>query len=205
MMDALFWSILLLLVGLGLMLLELFVPSAGVIGVLAALAIVGSVVMAFTGGWVSGSIMLAATLILVPAIIAAGIRWWPYTPIGRLLVLQTPDEESEVLPDTPEYRDLPSLVGRRGVAKTMMLPSGAVLIDGKSYDAVSDGLAIDAGQAVRVKAIRANRIIVDLAPRALDEQTRGESSFDDPSAAAADVLDQPASSLGLQSLEEPPA
>ena len=50
-MDALLWSILLLLLGLALIALEVFVPSGGVLGVLAALALIASIVVAFSGGW----------------------------------------------------------------------------------------------------------------------------------------------------------
>ena len=60
--DALLWSILLLALGLGLIALELLVPSGGVLGILAALAIIASIAVAFSGGWVTGVIMLVATM-----------------------------------------------------------------------------------------------------------------------------------------------
>ena len=45
------------------------------------------------------------------------------------------------MPDTPERRTLRQLVGKLGVAKSVMLPSGAVLIDGQTIDALSEGHA----------------------------------------------------------------
>jgi membrane-bound ClpP family serine protease len=190
--DALFWSILLLLLGLGLIALELFVPSGGVLGILAALAIIGSIAVAFSGGWVTGVSMLVATMVILPIVLAAAVHYWPRTPIGRLIVLATPQRGDEVLPDTPQYRQLKDLIGKRGVAKTKMLPSGAIVIEGRVYDAFSEGMAIDAGQAVRVTAVRTNRIVVilDDAPG----QRLAESS---------DMLAQPAQNLGLESLEQP--
>jgi membrane-bound serine protease (ClpP class) len=194
-MDVWLWSILLLLVGIGLIGIELFVPSGGVLGVLAVLAIIGSIVVAFTGGTVPGVTMLLTNLVLIPVIIAVAIKWWPYTPIGKAVVLQTPVNEEEVLPDNECYRKVQSLVGRRGVAKTKMLPSGAVVIEGETYDAVSEGVAIEPGQPIRVIAIDMNRIIV--AADTLPPQPQV--------ADAADVLLQPADKLGLQSLDEPPS
>lgn len=194
-MDAWVWSILLLLVGIGLIGIELFVPSGGVLGVLALLAIIGSIVVAFTGGAVPGVTMLLTNLVLIPVIIAVAIKWWPYTPIGKAVVLQTPVNEEDVLPDNDFYRKVQSLVGRRGVAKTKMLPSGAVAIEGETYDAVSEGVAIEPGQPIRVIAIDMNRIIV--AADTLPPQPQV--------ADAADVLLQPADKLGLQSLDEPPS
>ena len=191
-MDALFWSIVLLVAAIGLIGLEIFIPSGGVLSVLAVLAVVASIVVAFTGGLHTGLIMLVTTAVVIPLVLAAVIRWWPYTPIGRMVVLHRPESEEEVLPDTEEYRRLKSLVGRRGVAKTKMLPSGAVVIDGETYDAVSEGMAIEPGQPVRVTAIRTHRIIVTL-----DEG--GAAAGDVP-----DVLSQPAESLGIESLKDPP-
>ena len=187
------WSVLLLLLGIGLIGLELFVPSGGVLGILALLAILGSITMAFTGGWVSGLTMLVTNFVVIPVLIALAIKWWPYTPIGKAVVLQNPESDAEVLPDDEYYRRLKDLLGRRGVAKTKMLLSGSVVIEGASYDAVSEGMAIDPGQPIRVLAVEMNRVVVTL-----DEpwMQAGESS---------DVLLQPAENLGLQSPEEPPA
>jgi membrane-bound serine protease (ClpP class) len=188
--EALLWSILLLLVGLGLIALELFLPSGGVLGIMAGLAVIGSLVIAFTGGWVTGLIMLLATIVILPLVTAAAVHYWPRTPLGRLVVLETPADD-ELLPDDPAYR-LQDLIGKRGIAKTKMLPSGAIVIEGRVYDALSEGMAIDPGQAVRVTAVRTNRLMVvlDDGPPA----TRLDGSM---------MLAQPAQELGLESLEQP--
>lgn len=194
MTDALLWSILLLALGLGLIALELFVPSGGVLGILAALAIIASIAVAFSGGWVTGVIMLVATMLILPVALAAAIHYWPRTPIGRAILLETPQSEEEVLPDKPAHRKLKDLIGKRGTAKTKMLPSGAVVIDGRVYDAIGEGMAIDPGQPIRVTAVRTNRIVV-----VLDDSPRAFASE------SADVLAQPAHNLGLESLDQPPS
>jgi membrane-bound ClpP family serine protease len=193
-MEPLIWSLLLLVAALGLIALEIFIPSGGVLGILAALAVVASLAVAFTGGIMTGTIMMVVTIVVVPLVVAGAVRWWPHTPIGRMLVLGVPASEDEVLPDTPEYRALGELVGKRGVAKTKMLPSGIVLIDGEAHDALSDGMAIERGQAIRVTAVRANRIVV-----VLDD----EASWHERAVSGDDVLAQSAESLGIPSLDEP--
>ncbi len=192
MADALLWSILLLLLGLGLIALELFIPSGGVLGVLAALAIIGSLAVAFSGGWVTGIIMLVATMVILPLVLAAAVHYWPRTPIGRMIILEAPQSGDDVLPDAPQHRQLQDLIGKRGVAKTKMLPSGAIVIEGRVYDAFSEGMAIDPGEPIRVTAIRTNRVVVVLDDAPGDRL--GESS---------DMLAQPAGSLGLESFEQP--
>ncbi len=193
-MEPLIWSLLLLVAALGLIALEIFIPSGGVLGILAALAVVASLAVAFTDGIMTGTIMMVVTIFVVPLVVAGAVRWWPHTPIGRMLVLGVPASEDEVLPDTPEHRVLGELVGKRGVAKTKMLPSGTVLIDGETHDALSDGMAIERGQAIRVTTVRANRIVV-----VLDD----EASWHERSVSGNDVLAQSAESLGIQSLDEP--
>jgi membrane-bound serine protease (ClpP class) len=196
-MDALFWSIVLLLAGIGLIGLEIFIPSGGVLSILSVLAVVASIVVAFAGpggGSGVGLAMLTTTGVVIPLVLAAVIRWWPSTPIGRMIVLHTPESEEEVLPLTEEYQHLKSLIGRRGVAKTKMYPSGVVLIDGEPYDAVGEGMAIEPGQPIRVIAMRTNRIVVTV------DTEDGPPPSDEP-----DVLAQPADSLGIDSLEDPPA
>jgi membrane-bound serine protease (ClpP class) len=193
-MEPLMWSVLLLVAALGLIALEIFIPSGGVLGVLAALAVIASLAVAFTGGMMTGTIMMVVTIVVVPLVVSGAVRWWPHTPIGRMIVLGIPASEDEVLPDTLEYRTLGELVGKRGVAKTKMLPSGVVLIDGESYDASSDGTAIDPGQPIRVTAVRANRIVV-----LLDDN--GDRYGD--AASGSDVLAQSAESLGILPLDEP--
>ncbi len=117
-------------------------------------------------------------------------RWWPLTPMGKRLLLGVPDGKN-LLPDSPQRRKLRDLVGKVGVAKTLMLPSGAVLVDGMTVDAVSEGMPIEAGQRVKVIDVHGNRVLVQ--PSDEEPQRR----------CANDVLSQPIESLGLEGFEEP--
>jgi hypothetical protein len=76
------------------------------------------------------------------------------------MLIQRPRSSDEVLPETIAYRGLKDLVGRRGKAKGLMVPSGSVLIDGKTYDAVSEGMPIEPNQPVIVVNISTQRLIV---------------------------------------------
>ena len=46
----------------------------------------------------------------IPIAIALLIKWWPKTPIGRRVLLNTPMGD-EVLPDNPLRRTLRELIG----------------------------------------------------------------------------------------------
>ena len=148
------------MVGIGLVCLEIFVPSAGLLGVLAAVAVVSSIVLAFMHSLAAGTLFLLVATIAVPIVVAIAIKSWPHTPIGKMLLIKRPEHEDEVLPDTEEYHRRDRLVGKRGVAKTELLPSGDVVIDGQVYDAMSNGVVISAGQAVRVIDVNTQRLVV---------------------------------------------
>jgi membrane-bound ClpP family serine protease len=191
-MDPLLWSALLLLVGLTLVIVEVFIPSGGILGFLSICSLVAAIVMAFYHrGAEVGFIFLAVTAGLVPTALTLAFRYWPHTPMGRRLLLDVPTSE-EVLPDSPQRRTLRQLVGKTGVAKSLMLPSGAVSIGGQTFDALSEGASIEAGQRVRVIDVRGNRVLV----RPTDEADEGTADSND-------MLSRPIESLGLDSLEDP--
>jgi membrane-bound ClpP family serine protease len=154
------WAILLFLLGLIFLALEFFVPSSGALGAMCALSFVAAIVIGFLAGRNTGAAILLAVCVVVPAAVAAAVRWWPDTPIGRLMLIQRPSSPSEVLPETIAYRGLSELVGRHGQAKGLMLPSGSVLIDGKTYDAISEGLPIEPHQPIVVVGVSTQRLIV---------------------------------------------
>jgi hypothetical protein len=141
--------------------------------------------------------MLVVTIVVVPAVLASAVRWWPHTPIGRLMLVARPEHPDDVLPDTEEYRGLKSLIGKVGKSKSKMLPSGAIVIEGRTYDAVSEGMAIDAGVFVKVVAVKTNRIVVRATDQAMTSVPLSSSNE------AADVLSQPIDSLGIEGFDEP--
>jgi membrane-bound ClpP family serine protease len=159
-MDAATWSLLLLAVGLTFLVLEFFVPSGGALAVVCALSLLAAIVVGFNAGPWTGMFILLTVCLVVPSASAAAVHWWPDTPFGKLILIQRPKSSDEVLPETVAYRGLKHLVGRRGTAKGLMLPSGLVFIDGKSYDAVSEGVAIEGGQPILVVSVSTQRLIV---------------------------------------------
>ena len=189
-MNVLLWATLVLLLGLALIVLEIFVPSGGVLGLLSTISILAAIVLAFFDGPGTGLAFVLTTVVAIPAILAAAVRVWPDTPMGRHILLRVPTPE-DVLPDSPLRRELKSLVGKRGIAKSVMLPSGVVIIDGQPIDAIGQGVAIEPGQRIKVVEVRGTRVVVRP-----DEDEAPAEEADDP-------LSRPISTLGLDSLENP--
>jgi membrane-bound serine protease (ClpP class) len=186
------WAILLLVLGCVLVVLEVFIPSGGIIAILAGIALITSILIASwegeTTGPATGFIFAAITVFAVPTLIGLAFKYWPKTRFGKAFLGEPPSED-EVLPHDPRR----ALLGRVGVVRTKMLPSGAVEVDGQMIDAVSQGQAIEPGTYVVVAEVRANRVLVR--PAGKDQRP----SHENPN----DVLSRPIEELGIESLDEP--
>lgn len=186
------FAILLLLAGCALVVMEVFVPSGGIIGILAAVSFIAAIVIAFrqssTTGPTVGLIFAAITVFAVPTLVALAFKYWPRTPMGKAFLGEVPKDE-DVLPEDPRR----ALLGRVGVARSKMLPSGTVEIDGQMIDAMTQGQAIEPGTYVVVSEVRANRVVVR--PAAKDQRP----SHQNPN----DLLSRPIDELGIESLDDP--
>jgi membrane-bound ClpP family serine protease len=99
-MDPWVWAILLLATGIGLAVLEIFFPSAGILGFLSAAAILASIILGFKHSTPVGFLILAVAVGGVPTTIILGLKWWPHTAMGRAVMLISPKSE-DVLPNDP--------------------------------------------------------------------------------------------------------
>ena len=152
------WPLVFLLVAVFLLVLEMFIPSGGLLSVLSGLAFLAAVITAFVyGGMGVGTAFLAGVGVLVPLLLFLAIRYWPKTPIGKKILIQPPTDD-EILPQN--IVDRQQWLGQQGIAVTPMLPSGAFRIGGQTLDAISDGVSIEKGAAVEVHAIRGNHLVV---------------------------------------------
>lgn len=159
-MHAIVWIIALLLVGLAVLMLEVFVPSGGVLGFVSVLAIGSAIVMAFMEqGPAVGLAVLAASFVAVPAALALAFRWFPDTPLGRR-VLPPPPAADDVLPAAEHRRRLRDLVGRGGRVTRELVPWGEVTIDGLACDALSESGPIAAGAEVAAVRVEGRGLVV---------------------------------------------
>ena len=176
-MDPWVWAVLLLVLGAGLAIMEVFFPSAGILGFLSATALLAAVAMGFSQNPLTGIIILSGVVVGLPVVIVLAFKYWPKTAMGRRVLLMAPKSE-DVLPDDPEKELLKGLIGRTGRAKSKLLLSGVITIDGRTVDAVGESMPIEVGQTVRVVQLRGHRVVV----RPVDEES--------PAALPADPLQQ---------------
>jgi membrane-bound serine protease (ClpP class) len=141
-----------------LVLLELVVPSGGILGVCAGAAMLAAVVIGFLHSFTLGAAMLMIAGFGVPLVIWLGLKLWPNTPIGRRMLNIDPEVDAARRKLEEENRN--RWLGKVGVAKINLLPNGIIEIDEQSLDAISLGGAIDRGTHVEVVNVIAGKIHV---------------------------------------------
>ena len=156
------YAIILLLVGVALIIMEMFLPSAGILGALAIGAIIGSLVLAFKEGEGVGLVFLGVTVIIVPILLVLGLKIFPKTPIGRRIILPPANEPASVRGRAGvSMEDYSTLVGKSGRTVTPLRPSGIAEIEGERYSVVSEGELIEDNTEVLVVEIQGNSIVVE--------------------------------------------
>jgi membrane-bound ClpP family serine protease len=158
-MDYWVWAVLLLVLGMCLGIMEVFFTSAGLLAFLAIASIFAAVFLGFQQGQAVGVIISVLALAGMPTVIVLAFKYWPRTSIGRRVLLSAPTSE-DVLPEDYGKDRLKALVGRVAKAKSKLLPSGVVIVDGHNIEAVSEGMPIEVGQEVRIVQIRGKRVVV---------------------------------------------
>src|SRR5688572_27067404 len=83
----LLWGFLLLGIALVLLFMELFVPSGGLIGVMAGVVALGSIICFFRYDTTWGVVATCSYLILGPIVGVFAFRFWLNSPIGRRMIL----------------------------------------------------------------------------------------------------------------------
>jgi membrane-bound serine protease (ClpP class) len=117
--------------------------------------------------WAAGGAAAVVALVLL----YVSVRLFPRTRLGRGLVLRDPAEDGEeVTTATQAAQNAPEgatqeerhqhLLGKQGVARTPLRPSGVALFDEERVDVVTEGERIEPSARVKVVAVKGNRVVV---------------------------------------------
>lgn len=151
-------AVLLFIIGLALLLVEVFIiPGFGITGVLGLAALFGSIFLS-TPDPATAIQSLVIAIIGATILITIVFRFTPGRRVFNRLVLHmgaTP--ELGYVAAKPGLKDL---IGKIGTAKTTLRPSGTAEFDGVSADVVTDGEFIPEGTAILVINVEGMRVIV---------------------------------------------
>jgi len=149
-------ELLLMLLGVGLLVFEMYLPGFGVPGIL------GSILL------VVGFVLLRPTLelgllllVILAAILCIALSICLYSASkGRLNKSKLVLNDVAVPVDAAENNDLNYFIGKEGISRTVLRPSGMAEFDGVKLNVISDGEFIAASAKIRVLAVEGNRILV---------------------------------------------
>ncbi len=166
------WEILVFIVGVILLALEIFViPGFGVAGVSGIVLMVFGLAAAmldntgFDFGTDGLNAVLRAFTIVIAACFAAFIgsfyiskKLFTQTTIFGTLALDSEQRKEEGFSAADsKYAEM---VGRQGVAHTILRPSGKVMIEGRVYDAIAQISYIEKGEAIEVVKYETTQLVV---------------------------------------------
>lgn len=149
--------LLLAVVGLALLVAEVFFVSFGVIAALSGLSLIGAVFLAFQESTAFGISMLVGESIAAPIVLGLAVKLLPRTRFGRQLILSGPETSTHAAAADPS---LDSLLHKTGVAVSPLRPAGFARIDGRKVDVVTRGEMLDADCPIQVLEVVGNRVVV---------------------------------------------
>ena len=141
-----FFTWLLLGIGVALIFLEVFIPSGGIIGIV-ALATLGLGIYSFfhQGKMLLGSLTGIGMAVFVISMFSFMLR--------RISLTET--QNSDAVDNS-----LGEIMGRSGVTKSALRPAGVALIDSKRVDVVASSGFIENGKLIKVVETSGNRVVV---------------------------------------------
>lgn len=166
------WEIIVFVVGVILLLVEIFaIPGFGVTGVTGLILMVGSLSFAMVesfdtseGMAIDFSPLVRAFFTVITAVflaIAGSIylsrRLLTSNRLGHLALQHVQDASAGYTTASADYSDM---VGRKGVAHTMLRPSGKVMIDNELFDATLVTGFADEGQDIEVVSYHTGQLFV---------------------------------------------
>jgi len=156
-------AIVFFMVGIGLLLFEVTIPGFGIAGVLGLLSLGLGLFLALAGDLRTLTperlqqiyLTLAVALLGFMVLAALIIKFAPKTSWMKRLYNQ------ETSGDTTSFMEQRRvLIGRSGLAQTMLRPAGTAIIDGAKVDVITNGEFVSPGTPVIVTGVEGTRIIV---------------------------------------------
>ncbi|NMA25805.1 MAG: hypothetical protein GX936_09095 [Clostridiales bacterium] len=160
------WSVLLFVVGIVLLVIELHMPGFGVFGVLGVIVLIVDVFITaktFTQGLIMTAVLFVIVVVLM-AVLAS------FASKGRLPKGLTLKESTSAELGFSGAEDMKYLIGKTGMAVTVLRPVGNVDFDGVRLDVVTRGEYLESGTPVEVIEVEGNRIVVKAAKKAALKQ-----------------------------------
>lgn len=143
-------AVVLFAIALGLFVLEIFIPSAGIIGLIAVAALTYSLFSLFSSGYVALGVFLV--LFTVAYLIVTFL--WGVRRLELRTSLRDTNSTGKDVEAATEF------IGQQGMATSDLRPAGIATVGGQRFQVVTGGTFIQAGTPIIVVSTTGNRIVV---------------------------------------------
>lgn len=153
-MSVIFWW-LLLIVGMGLMVLEMFLPGFGLPGITGAICILASIYFISSGSAVAALILVVSVVAILGLALTLIVKSAKKGKVAKSpLVLDTVSTKVNANAELAYY------VGKKGTVKNKLRPCGIADIEGVRLNVLTDGEFVDVGAEVEVVRVEGSSLVV---------------------------------------------
>lgn len=149
-------TVLLLIIGFGLVFLEMHIPGFGIPGVIGAIFLVLAVVLT-AQNFAQALVMALGILAILGIMLGVVLTFFTKGKLFKPLILS---DEQKKEHGYISSSDLDYLLGKIGIAITDLRPSGSVDINGVKFDVISDGEYIYVGTKVEIFKVSGVKLLV---------------------------------------------
>ncbi|WP_300457931.1 NfeD family protein [Desulfobacula sp.] len=148
--------ILLQVIGILVIIAEIFIPSLGLLSAIALSIFLYSLYLVFTTiSTAAGILFTGMDLVLIPVLIVVGMKILAHSPLS--LKRELSKQEGVV----SQNQGLEAYIQMKGKSVTDLRPAGMAEVNSHRLDVVTDGEYIEAGTPIVVTGVAGNRIIVE--------------------------------------------
>jgi membrane-bound serine protease (ClpP class) len=151
-----FETLVLFALGIGLIILEMFVPG-GIVGSLGVISILGSLFLATDNVVYMGiSILIAVTVSVLASILMVKVFGKKMKFFRKIILTDSTSTESGYISN----ENRPELIGKEGITLTPLRPAGTITVEDERIDVVSEGDFIQKDKRVKIIKTEGSRIVV---------------------------------------------
>ncbi len=157
-----FWwiilAIFLFLICAILLVAEVFIPSFGLLIALSLASLIGGIMIFFrlspTAGWIG----IIAAVVMIPATLVFAYKIFPKTSFGKTVLLDMPQIQKGT--GVPDSEELTKLLGQKAVTITVLRPVGMCDFAGTRLECVTESGYVEKGKTVEVIKVEGTQLTV---------------------------------------------
>lgn len=160
-------GLVLMLVGIGLIILEMLMPGFGLPGITGGIALIVGIL------FYASTLSQALLLLLIITVVLALLFFILLRSVSKGRLSRSPIVLNDAVRETGGYDAFlnEDLLGKVGTSLSLLRPSGVGVFDNQRLDVVSEGAFIPAGTKIRIVRVQGRQIMV----KAVSEADRKET------------------------------